>query len=49
VRVEAYATALEAIAREKQLKKWSRAKKLMLVEEGNPTWEDLGRYVLGDE
>ncbi|HEY1902886.1 MAG TPA: GIY-YIG nuclease family protein [Terracidiphilus sp.] len=30
-----------AIAREKQLKGWSRAKKVALLEMGNPTWEDL--------
>ncbi len=31
----------EAIAREKQIKAWSRAKKLALIEEMNPEWEDL--------
>ena len=30
-----------AIAREKQLKGWTRAKKNALVEEMNPTWKDL--------
>ena len=30
-----------AISREKQLKKWKRAWKLELIEEGNPEWEDL--------
>ena len=30
-----------AIAREKQLKSWSRAKKDALVELMNPQWEDL--------
>lgn len=30
-----------AIAREKQLKKWNRAWKLRLIEEGNPQWRDL--------
>ena len=29
------------IARETQIKKWSRAKKIALVERENPTWEDL--------
>jgi putative endonuclease len=29
-----------AIAREKQLKGWTRAKKIALIEKGNPTWED---------
>jgi predicted GIY-YIG superfamily endonuclease len=32
---------IEAIAREKQIKGWSRAKKVALIEEMNPEWEDL--------
>ena len=31
-----------AIAREKQLKGWTRAKKLALIETSNPKWADLG-------
>ena len=34
-------TAYAAIAREKQLKGWLRAKKIALIEETNPTWDDL--------
>jgi putative endonuclease len=34
-----YANA--AAAREKQLKGWSRAKKIVLIETINPKWEDL--------
>ena len=30
-----------AIEREKQLKGWIRAKKIDLIEKGNPTWSDL--------
>ena len=30
-----------AIAREKQLKGWVRAKKIALIENENPTWNDL--------
>jgi putative endonuclease len=30
-----------AIAREKQIKGWSRAKKLELIKSMNPTWQDL--------
>ena len=30
-----------AIAREKQIKGWTRAKKLTLIEEQNPNWIDL--------
>ena len=32
-----------AIARETQLKKWNRAKKITLIERINPTWADLSR------
>jgi len=32
-----------AIAREKQLKRWNRAKKIALIERTNPTWADLSR------
>ena len=30
-----------AIAREKELKKWTRAQKIALIEAANPTWEEL--------
>jgi putative endonuclease len=30
-----------AIAREKQLKRWTRAKKMQLIVSMNPTWKDL--------
>ena len=30
-----------AIAREKELKDWTREKKMVLIEKVNPTWEDL--------
>jgi putative endonuclease len=32
---------LEAITREKQMKRWHRAWKLRVIEEMNPTWRDL--------
>ena len=38
---ERYATPATAIAREKQLKGWIRAKKIALIETSNPTWFDL--------
>ena len=38
---ESFRDARAAIAREKQLKLWRRDKKVMLIEEQNPTWEDL--------
>jgi putative endonuclease len=30
-----------AIAREKQIKSWSRSKKIALIESVNPQWRDL--------
>jgi len=38
---EHYQTAEVAIAREKQLKRWSRSKKLTLIKRDNPAWADL--------
>ena len=32
-----------AIAREKEIKTWRRAKKIRLIESKNPTWEDLAQ------
>jgi len=31
----------DAIAREKQIKRWSRKKKIALIESFNPDWKDL--------
>ncbi len=44
---EVAATALAAITREKQLKKWKRAWKLRLIEEMNPEWRDLYDEIAG--
>jgi hypothetical protein len=38
-------TVWAAIARETEIKKWRREKKLALIEERNPTWEDFGEGV----
>jgi len=38
---ERFQYVVNAITREKQIKGWLRAKKIALIEEGNPTWEDL--------
>lgn len=46
---ETYSYIDEAIAREKQLKKWNRNWKLRLVEENNPNWRDLYYDFGGDE
>jgi putative endonuclease len=45
---EHYRDVRDAIARESQLKKWSRAKKVGLIARLNPGWEDLGADVLQD-
>ncbi len=39
--VEDYSRMDDAIAREKQLKGWTRGKKLALVRARNPRWNDL--------
>jgi putative endonuclease len=38
---ERFLVSSNAIAREKQLKGWTRAKKITLIERTNPTWEDV--------
>jgi putative endonuclease len=41
VHVEPFGSMRAAIAREKQLKRWIRAKKIALIELHNPHWKDL--------
>jgi putative endonuclease len=38
---ERHQYVLNALARERQLKRWSRTKKIALIEGLNPTWLDL--------
>jgi putative endonuclease len=38
---ETHGDIIEAITREKQLKKWARAWKVALIQEANPDWRDL--------
>ena len=38
---EEYRDIRDAIAREKQIKGWVRSRKIKLIEERNPRWEDL--------
>jgi len=38
---ESFDDVHRAIGREKQLKGWTRAKKIALIESRNPRWEDL--------
>jgi putative endonuclease len=45
---EHYRDVRDAIARESQLKKWSRVKKIALINRANAGWEDLGADVLQD-
>ena len=40
---ERYDDVNRAIAREKELKGWRRAKKIALIESANPIWADLSR------
>ena len=46
VYVEAYDRAEEAIAREKQLKKWKRDWKIELIERENLEWRDLSDLLI---
>src|SRR5438552_10536539 len=46
---EHYTNVQDAIARETQLKKWSRAKKVALMVTMNPRWNDLASKILGEE
>jgi putative endonuclease len=49
VHVEQFVDPNEAIVREKQLKDWSRAKKIALIERANPEWRDLAQdWLSGD-
>ena len=38
---EEFADVRDAIAREKQIKAWTRARRISLVEGRNPSWQDL--------
>ncbi len=38
---EVFHDVYQAIAREKQIKGWRRSKKVALIEESNPGWDDL--------
>jgi len=45
---EHYSQVEDAIAREKQLKGWSRKKKVALIESMNPRWVDLSEEIFGN-
>ena len=42
---ELHESMLDAIQREKRMKKWNRAWKLELIEKANPLWSDLSEQV----
>ena len=44
---EAHSEPLEAIRREKALKKWRRDWKVALIERTNPDWHDLWPGIIG--
>ena len=46
VYVEVFEYISDAIAREKQIKKGSRRKKIELIDSMNPTWEDLSTRIM---
>ncbi len=47
--MEEFSRMDDAIGREKQIKAWSRDKKLSLIEERNPRWNDLAWDWYGDD
>jgi putative endonuclease len=46
--MEEYARMDDAIAREKEIKRWSRTKKVALIRAQNPRWNDLAWNWFGD-
>jgi putative endonuclease len=42
VYVKEFSSITDAITREKQLEGWTRARKIALIEQANPDWQDLG-------
>jgi putative endonuclease len=46
VHFEQFGDIRDAIAREKHIKGWVRARKLSLVEKTNPAWDDLAASLL---
>jgi len=46
VHVEVFDDKVEALLREKRLKRWRRAWKLALIENTNPTWKDLSDRIV---
>lgn len=42
---ECHSTSAEAFAREKQIKSWTRMKRIELIESVNPEWKDLSETI----
>ena len=49
VHYETYGDVKAAIGREKEIKGWRREKKVALIEESNPTWDDLAPEIARDK
>ncbi len=49
VHVEVADSPMDAIEREKQIKRWGRAKKIALIESLNPEWRDMSDDILGTQ
>ena len=47
VHAESFSEVRDAIAHEKQIKGWDRAKKLALISENNPDWRELSEEWFG--
>ena len=47
VYAESFGDVREAVAREKEIKKWRRQWKIALIEAANPDWDDLSMHLLG--
>ena len=45
VYAEFHTTIVEAILREKRIKNWQRAWKIMLIEQSNAAWRDLSNEI----
>ncbi len=41
VHIEEFTNPYDALEREKEIKNWSRQKKIDLIEKNNPNWEEL--------
>jgi len=46
VHFELFDNPINAITREKQLKKWKRDWKIKLIESNNPDWQDLYKNII---